>query len=102
ANDLQIGASPTQTELPAILNATKYINAPACPNYPPCSDTTASGGGQGGMTGAGGAQSGAGGTGGVSPGGGRTVGGEGERPITLGAVALGLWLAMGRRRRRAR
>ena len=94
-----MGASPTQTALPAILNATKYVNAPMCPVYPPdnCGGDVTSGGGMGGAGGQGGADNAGGGSSG-----GCTVGGEGDRPLTLGMLALGLWLAAGRRRRRAR
>jgi MYXO-CTERM domain-containing protein len=90
AQDLTIGAAPSQATIAGNLVAKKGINLPECPTYPPCED--------------GGATGGAGGAGGGGAGGGGTTGGcavvRGDDPsAALGALALGLGLAFARRRR---
>jgi uncharacterized membrane protein YgcG len=92
--DLNIGASTDQTQLPGALDATQAINTPVCPTYPPCNTTS----GSGGAGGAGGASATGGGSGGSS--GSCALSGEGERPATLGVMAVALLLAVGRRRKR--
>jgi hypothetical protein len=101
ADDLVIGASQDQNPVSGQLVAAKGINAPPCPTYPPCPDTTSSGNGGAGGSGSGNGGAGgsnSGGSGGGSSSGGCAVGGEGERSAALSLVALGLAVALGRRR----
>ncbi|MEP7122980.1 MAG: DUF2330 domain-containing protein [Byssovorax sp.] len=59
ATDLTLGAAADQTPVLRTLQATVTKGtAPACPVYPPCSDSSASGDGSGGVGGAGGSPTG--------------------------------------------
>lgn len=106
AEDLTLGAAALQDVVPGIKQATKSINTPSCPVYPPCPEgaggtgstttNTTSGAGAQGTTG------GSGGDGGAAAGSsssGCNVGGD---PAPLGALAAAALAVASRLRRRRR
>lgn len=96
AQDLTIGAAPSQAVISPNLTAAHGLNPPPCPEYPPCPGTGGAGG-----SGAGGAGGSGGDTGTVRDGGGCAVedSGSPDPAAALGAVAVALGLQLIRRRR---
>jgi hypothetical protein len=103
ANDLMLGAAADQTPIQRTFNVTTTVGqAPKCPTYPPCNDTTSSSGGAGGQGGQGGqgGSNGAGAGGGLQDGG-CAIGGS-ESPIAVLLAAAALAASVQRKRRRSR
>lgn len=97
AQDLTLGASPTQAAISGVLKAQGAVNVPPCPC---ASSSSSSGGGSGGSisSSSGGGDGGGGSS--AGGGGGCAIGGADSAPVALGGLSILLSLAGIRRRRR--
>jgi hypothetical protein len=99
ATDLVLGASAEQTPVTRTFYATKVLNYPTCPSYPPCTGSSSSSSSSASGAGGAGGGGGAGGAAGLDAGGGCAIDEHGGSSSAAAMLALAIAGALARRGR---